>query len=97
MSWSVVDVFDNALVLLDLSKGRYITNDTDEVIGVPPSGEAEVPIPEALPGLQCRRKEWLTKCGRWIYLLDFAWVAGCGRRINLLNCAIRGNNSASPE
>lgn len=30
----VADAFDNALVLLDLSKGRYITNDTGQVIGV---------------------------------------------------------------
>jgi catechol 2,3-dioxygenase-like lactoylglutathione lyase family enzyme len=30
----VADAFDNALVLLDLSKGRYITNDTGQVIGI---------------------------------------------------------------
>ena len=30
----VADAFDNALVLLDLSKGRYVTNDTGQVIGV---------------------------------------------------------------
>lgn len=38
----VADPFGNTLVLLDLSKGRYITDDSGVVIGVDPAGGAGI-------------------------------------------------------